>query len=48
MVFIGLLVLAAMLLSSSFIRRALPFESFLAFGASGLLVVVLFQIDRLA
>ncbi len=48
MVFIGLLILTASLLSTRFVRSALPFESLLAVGACGALAVVLFQLDRLA
>jgi len=48
MVFIGLLVAAAFALSSDTVKRAIPFESLLAFGTCGVIAVVLFQFDRLA
>lgn len=47
MVFIGLLVLVASVLSLRIVRAGLPFESLLAVGTSGILAVFLFQIDRL-
>ena len=48
MLLVGLLVAVAFLLSSQTVRRLAPFESLLAVGACGLVVVVLYQLDRLA
>lgn len=48
MVLIGLLLVAGFLLSRPAVQRALPFESLLAVGGAGALIVVLFELDRLA
>lgn len=48
MVFIGLLVFVAVLLSTRTVRAALPFESLLAVAACAVVAVLLFQLDRLA
>lgn len=45
---IVLFVLAAWLLSSPWVKRALPFESFLAFGFAGVIMVALLMAGQLA
>lgn len=43
-----LFVAAAWLLSSGWVKRAVPFESFLAFGFAGIIMVALLMTGRLA
>ena len=46
-VLVGLLVLAAITLSTKPIRAGLPFESLLAVASCGVIAIALFQLDRL-
>jgi hypothetical protein len=46
-VFIGLLAVIGALLSATPVRKALPFDSLLAFGAAVVCCVVLFQLGRI-
>jgi hypothetical protein len=48
MLLVGLMVAAALVLSSKTVRAAVPFESLLAVGTCGALAVLLYQLDRLA
>lgn len=47
MFFVFTLVLLSLLLSSKTVRAALPFESFVAFGAVAVTALALFQLGKL-
>ncbi len=48
MLLVAVLVVVAIFLSGRNLRKALPFESLLAVGATALVTLTLFEIDRLS